>query len=155
MGYFTSQIIHLDRHLPSYTNFPLNLDGREQLNSLSIKSLENISCPIVLARSLLSNSAKLLNLRQEILTLSQERLKDLFSLLITLCTLTDHYLSGPPKNHSLLASHPTEPHMTDQRYLDLQKTLNLNIASYVINTLASPHTNFPASVVPSIGVWGC
>ena len=55
--------------------------------------------------------------------------------------LTDHSLSGPPKDHSLLASHPTEPHPTDQSSLDLQKSLNLNIASYFINTLVSPHAN--------------
>ena len=56
-------------------------------------------------------------------------------------TLIYHYSSGPPKDHSLLASHPVEPHPTDQSSLDLQKYLNLNIASYFINTLASPHTN--------------
>ena len=50
-------------------------------------------------------------------------------------------MSGPPKDHSLLASHPAEPHPTDQSSLDLQKSLNLNIASYFINTLASPHAN--------------
>ena len=56
-------------------------------------------------------------------------------------TLTDHSLSGPPKYHSLLASHPIEPHTTDQRSLDLQKPLNLNIYYYFINTLASTHDN--------------
>ena len=56
-------------------------------------------------------------------------------------TLTDHSLSGPPKDHSLLASNPSEPHPTDQSYLDLHKSLNLNIASYFINTLAYPHAN--------------
>ena len=56
-------------------------------------------------------------------------------------TLTDHSLSGPPKYHSLLASHPVEPHLTDQSSLDLHKSLNLNIASYFINTIASPHAN--------------
>ena len=56
-------------------------------------------------------------------------------------TLTDHSLSGPPKDHSLLASHPVEIHPTDQSSLELKKPLNLNIASYCINTLESPHTN--------------
>ena len=50
-------------------------------------------------------------------------------------------MPGPPKYHSLLTSHPAEPHLTDQSSLDLQKPLNLNIASYFINTLASPHEN--------------
>ena len=43
-------------------------------------------------------------------------------------TLIDHSLSGPPKDHSLIASHTTEPHPTDQIYLDLHKSLNLNIS---------------------------
>ena len=55
--------------------------------------------------------------------------------------LTDHPSSGPPKYHSFLASHPAEPHRTDQSSLDLQKSFNLNIASYFINTLASPYAN--------------
>ena len=56
-------------------------------------------------------------------------------------TLTDHFLSGPPKDHSVLASHTTETHPTDQSSFDLQKSLNLNIASYFIYTLAPPHDN--------------
>ena len=56
-------------------------------------------------------------------------------------TLTDHSLPGPPKYHSFLASHPAEPHPTNQSSLELQKSLNLNIASYFINNLASPHAN--------------
>ena len=44
-------------------------------------------------------------------------------------TLTDHSLSGPPKDHSLLESHPVELHFTDQSSLELQRSLNLNIAS--------------------------
>ena len=56
-------------------------------------------------------------------------------------TLTDHSFSGPPKYHSLIASHPVKPHPTDQSSLDLQKSLNLNIASYFISTLASPRDN--------------
>ena len=60
------------------------------------------------------------------------------------CTLTDHLFSEPPKDHSLLASHPAEPHPTDQSSplsLAKQKSLNINIASYFIETLASPHEN--------------
>ena len=56
-------------------------------------------------------------------------------------TLTDHSLSGPPKDHSLIASHPAKPHRTDQSYLDLNKSLNLNIDSYCINILAPAHAN--------------
>ena len=56
-------------------------------------------------------------------------------------TLTDHSLSGHPKDHSLLASHPVEPHLTDQIYSDLQKSLNLNIPSNFISTLEPPHAN--------------
>ena len=56
-------------------------------------------------------------------------------------TLTNHSLSGPQKDHSLLASYTVGPHPTDQSYLELQKSLNLKIASYFINTLSSPHSN--------------
>ena len=56
-------------------------------------------------------------------------------------TLKHHSFSGPPKDHLLLAWDPVEPYPTDQSSLDLQKSLNLNIASYFINTLASPHAN--------------
>ena len=56
-------------------------------------------------------------------------------------TLTDHYFSEPQIKHSLLASHPAEPHPTDQSSLDLQKSRNLNISSYFINTLEFPHVN--------------
>ena len=56
-------------------------------------------------------------------------------------TLTYHSLSVHPKYHSLLASHHVEPHPTDQRCLDSHKSLNLNIAYYFINNLASPHIN--------------
>ena len=56
-------------------------------------------------------------------------------------TLTDHSLSGPPYDHSLLASNPVEPHPTNQSYLELNKSLKLNIAFYFINTLAPPHAN--------------
>ena len=44
-------------------------------------------------------------------------------------TLTDHSLSGPPKDHSFLESHPVELHLTDQSSLELHKSLNLNIDS--------------------------
>ena len=50
-------------------------------------------------------------------------------------------MSGPPKDHSFLESHPVELHLTDQSSLELQKSLNLNIASGFIKTLASPHAN--------------
>ena len=75
MEHFTSYIIHLDRHLSSQANFLLNLDGREKLHSLSIISLEKIPRPIFAGRYLLNNLAKLLNIWQDILTLSQKRLK--------------------------------------------------------------------------------
>ena len=57
-------------------------------------------------------------------------------------TLTDHLLSGPPKYHKLLASYPAEPHPTDHRSLEKQKSININIAYYFIDTLASPHASF-------------
>ena len=59
-------------------------------------------------------------------------------------TLIDHFLSGPPKYHSLLASHNSEPHPTHERSLlslEKQKSLNINITSYFIKTLASLHVN--------------
>ena len=59
-------------------------------------------------------------------------------------TLTYHFLPGPPKDHKLLASRPAEPHPTDRSSLfclEKQKSLNINIASYFIETLASPHEN--------------
>ena len=59
-------------------------------------------------------------------------------------TLTDNFLPGPPKDHQLLASNPTEPHPTDQSSffsLEKQKSLNINIASYFLETLAPPHEN--------------
>ena len=66
MEHFTSQIIHLDWHLPLQTYFTLTLYGREQLHFISIKSLENISLPIFAARSPLSSPSKLLNLWYDI-----------------------------------------------------------------------------------------
>ena len=59
-------------------------------------------------------------------------------------TLIDHFLPGPSKDHSLLASHTAEPHPTDRCSLfsfEKQKSLNINIASYFIETLASLHEN--------------
>ena len=50
-------------------------------------------------------------------------------------------MSGLPKDHSFLSSHPVKPHPTDQSSLDLHKSLNLNIAPSFIGTLASPHAN--------------
>ena len=85
MEHATSYIIHIDRNLPSYAHFEFTLDGRERLYFLSIKSLENIPCPIFAAKSPLSSSSKLLNLWYDILTLSHVSLNDLFSLSITLC----------------------------------------------------------------------
>ena len=41
----------------------------------------------------------------------------------------------------MLAPHPVESHPTDQSSLDLHKSIILNIASYFINTLESPHAN--------------
>ena len=54
----------------------LTLDGREQLHSLSIKSLENILRPIFAGRSPLSSSVKLLNIWYNIFTLSHMSLND-------------------------------------------------------------------------------
>ena len=51
-------------------------------------------------------------------------------------------MSGPPKDHLFLAPRPTEPHPNDQRShfsLEKQKSLNINIASYSLETLASPN----------------
>ena len=59
MEHVTSYIIHINRHLPLYAYSPLTLDGREQLHSLSIESLEKIPRPIFAERSPLSSSAKL------------------------------------------------------------------------------------------------
>ena len=59
-------------------------------------------------------------------------------------TLTDHFFPGPPKDHKFLASHPAEPHPTYQSSLfslEKHKSLNINIASYFLETLASPHEN--------------
>ena len=55
--------------------FPLTLGGRELLHYISIKSLERILRPIFAARYPLINSAKLLNIWYEIITIIQERLK--------------------------------------------------------------------------------
>ena len=68
---YINSVTHGEIYLVDYTSilaftfvdtFPLNLDKREQLCFLSIKSLEKIPRPIFAARSQLSSSAKLLNL---------------------------------------------------------------------------------------------
>ena len=59
-------------------------------------------------------------------------------------TLTDNFFPGPPKYHKFPASHPAEPHATDRSSLfslEKHKSLNINIASYFLETLASPHEN--------------
>ena len=69
----------------------------------------------------------------------------LFILSIILCysgkSLIDHDLPGPPKDHLLLAPCPVEPHLTDRRYhFSLgKKTININIASFFLETLAFPN----------------
>ena len=69
-------------------------------------------------------------------------------MLIILCYLgkylTAHAFPGPPTDHLLLAPCPAKPHPTDRRShfsLEKQKSLNINIASYFLETLASPHEN--------------
>ena len=57
-------------------------------------------------------------------------------------SLTDHDLPGPPKDHLLLAPCLAEPHLTDRRYnfsLENKQKLNINIASFFLETLASPN----------------
>ena len=67
----------------------------------------------------------------------------LFILSVLLCylgrSLTYRDLPGPPKDHLFLAPCPAEPHLTDQRYHFslVKKTLNINIASYFLENLAS------------------
>ena len=56
-------------------------------------------------------------------------------------TLTYHSFPGHLTYNSFLASHPAEPHPTDQSYLGLQKSLHYNSASYFIDTLSSPYAN--------------
>ena len=70
----------------------------------------------------------------------------LFILSIILCYLgkflTDHDFPGPPKDHLLLAPSLAEPHITDLRYklsLENKQKLNINIASFFLETLASPN----------------
>ena len=55
---------------------------------------------------------------------------------------TDHEFQGPPKDHLLLAPCLAEIHLTDQRYifsLENKQKLNINIASFFLETLASPN----------------
>ena len=57
-------------------------------------------------------------------------------------SLTNHNFPGPPKDHLLLAPRPSEPHPTDRRShfsMEKQKSLNINIASYFLETLAYPN----------------
>ena len=57
-------------------------------------------------------------------------------------SLTDHDFQRPPKDHLLLAPCISEPHLTDQRYnfsLENKQKLNINIASFFLETLASPN----------------
>ena len=71
----------------------------------------------------------------------------LFILSIILCfvlgkSLTDQDFLGPPKDHLLLAPCLAEPHLTDRRYnfsLENKQKLNINIASFFLETLASPN----------------
>ena len=54
-------------------------------------------------------------------------------------SLTDHESQGPPKK---LAPCLAEPHLTDRRYnfsLEKKQQLNINIASFFLETLASPN----------------
>ena len=57
-------------------------------------------------------------------------------------SLTDHDFQGPLKDHLLLAPCLAEPHLTDRRYnfsLENKQKLNINIASFFLETLASPN----------------
>ena len=72
----------------------------------------------------------------------------LIPLSIFLCylgkSLTDHDLPGPPKYHLLVVPCPAEQHPTDRRShfsLEKKKSLNINIASYFLETLASLNEN--------------
>ena len=56
-------------------------------------------------------------------------------------SLTDHDFPGPPKYHLFLAPCLAETYLTDQRYnfsLENKQKLNINIASFFLETLASP-----------------
>ena len=70
----------------------------------------------------------------------------LFILSIILCylgkSLIDHDLPGLPKDCLFLAPRLAEPHLTDGRYhfsLENKQKLNLNIAYFFLETLASPN----------------
>ena len=57
-------------------------------------------------------------------------------------SLTDHDFQGPPKYHLSMAPCLAEPHLTDRRYnfsLENKQKLNINIASFFLETLASPN----------------
>ena len=55
-------------------------------------------------------------------------------------SLTGHDFQGPPKDHLFLAPCLAEPHLNDRRYnfyLENKQKLNINIASFFLETLAS------------------
>ena len=57
-------------------------------------------------------------------------------------SLTDKNFPGPPKDHLLLAPCLAEPHLTDRRYkfsLENKQKRNIKIASFFLETLASPN----------------
>ena len=57
-------------------------------------------------------------------------------------SLTDHDFPKPPEDHLLLAPCLSETHLTDQRYnfsLENKQKLNINIASFFLETFASPN----------------
>ena len=57
-------------------------------------------------------------------------------------SFSDHEFQGPPKDHLTLAPYLAEPHSTDRRYnfsLENKQKLNINIASFFLETLASPN----------------
>ena len=57
-------------------------------------------------------------------------------------SLTENDFKGPPKDHLLLAPCLAEHHLTDRRYnfsLENKQKLNINLASFLIETLASPN----------------
>ena len=56
--------------------------------------------------------------------------------------ITDHEFQGPPEDHLTLAPCLAEPHSSDKTYkfsLETKEQLNINIASFFLNTLESPN----------------
>ena len=54
--------------------------------------------------------------------------------------ITDHEFQGPPEDHLTMAPCLAEPHSTDKTYnfsLENKQQLNINIASFLLVTLAS------------------